>query len=78
MKQTLMLKNPKTKLKIYKQYLVIQNPSGESIIGYRYIKALYLHKDISISISQCIKLASKVDVYFIDPYGYIIAKMELV
>ncbi|MEA3227611.1 MAG: hypothetical protein U9P38_00910 [Campylobacterota bacterium] len=75
MKKTIIIKNSSTKIDISSQYLVIKTVSQENIIGYRHIKELFINKLIDISMANCLKLAKKFDLYFINQHGKILAKV---
>lgn len=75
MKKTIIIKNSSTKIDVLSQYLVVKTVSQEDIVGYRYIKELYINKLIDISMENCLKLATKFDLYFINQHGKILAKV---
>ena len=78
MKQIVVIKDSKTHLHIYKDYINIKKPTcSDNIIAYRYIEKIYINKLIDITIGECLKLAHHFDVYIIDQYGYIISKIKL-
>ncbi len=77
MKQIVVFKNSKTIVTIFSEYLIVKINNVENIIAYKYILELYINKNINISISNCIKLASLFDVWFINHHGKILAKVEL-
>ena len=74
MKQIVVIKDSSTSLYIDKDYIVV---NSNNIIAFRYIKALYLNKNIDINISKCLKLARCFKIYFIDRFGNIIGNIEL-
>jgi len=76
MKQTIIIKDSKTTINVFTDYLVVKSQTSETIIGYIHIKEIYLNKLIDISIANSIKLSSYFDVYFIDRYGKILAKVD--
>jgi len=76
MKQIVVIKNSQTKVFVCKNYLIVRTKDAENILGFRYIEKLYLNKLIDISISNVIKLSHIFDVYFIDQYGKILAKVQ--
>ncbi|MDQ7060890.1 MAG: hypothetical protein Q9M43_07015 [Sulfurimonas sp.] len=76
MKQTIIIKDSKTMINICSDYLIVKSQSTETVIGYIHIKEIYLNKLIDISIAHAIKLSSYFDVYFIDRYGKILAKVD--
>ncbi|MEA3522726.1 MAG: hypothetical protein U9R50_07105 [Campylobacterota bacterium] len=75
MKQIVIVKDSKTDLSIFSEYLVVKTQTQESVIAYRYIKEIYINKLINISIAKSIKLATIFDVYFIDQHGKVLAKV---
>ncbi len=77
MKQTLVISDSKTKLRIHSTYLVAKSANKDTIIAYRYIKELYLNKLIDISMADSIYLAKIFKIYFIDQHGYILAQVAL-
>ena len=75
MKQILIINNSKTSIEVGSNYLIFKTDTQETVIGYRYIKELHLNKLINISVSNCLKLANCFDLFFIDRYGNILAKV---
>lgn len=75
MKKTIIVKNSSTKIDVLSEYLIIKTKSQEDIVGYRHIKEVYFNKLIDISLTNCIKLATKFDVYFINQHGKVLAKV---
>ncbi|MEA1892884.1 MAG: hypothetical protein U9N33_09250 [Campylobacterota bacterium] len=75
MKKTVIVKNSSTKIDVLSQHLVVKTASQEDVIGYRYIKELYINKLIDISMVNCLKLATKFDIYFINQHGKILGKV---
>jgi len=78
MKQIVVIKASSTILTIEKEYLVIKKSTcSDNVIAYRHIKRLYMNKLINISISECLKLASLFELYFINQHGNILGSIKV-
>lgn len=75
MKKIIIIKDSSTRVDIFSEHLVIKTKSQEDIVGYRYIKELYINKLVEISLKNCLKLATKFDIYFINQHGKVLAKV---
>jgi len=78
MKLPLILKNSKTSIEIHKEYLVAKTDIGENIIAYRHIDKIYINKHIQLNPYELLHLCLFMEVWLIDRYGNILAKVELV
>ena len=75
MKKIIVIKNSSTTVHVFSQYLIIKTAFQENIVGYRYIKELYVNKLIDISLSNYLKLATHFDIYFINQHGKVLGKV---
>jgi len=75
MKKILIIKDASTVIHLFTEYLVVKTESQEDIIGYRYIKEIYINKLLDISLKEYLKLATKFDVYFINQHGQVLGKV---
>ena len=75
-KKELIFKNPNTKLKIFSTYIQFYANGVPMILGYRYIKHIYINKTIKIELKDIYRLSTKVPVYIIDYNGYILASIK--
>lgn len=76
-KRILILKNSSIKIKIYSEYMIIKSFTHNEVVAFRYIDELYINKNISISLSDIVKLATHFKVYLIDHNGYILANIKI-
>jgi len=77
MKQIVIIKESLTTLFIKEKYMIIKKPEcSDNIIAYRHIKTLYINKLIAITISDCLKLASIFELYFINQHGNILGSIQ--
>jgi len=74
--KVLILRDPSTRLTIFKEYMVIKNILNDYIISFSHIETIYLSKSISIDIATCYKLSQKVPLFIIDHDGYILAELK--
>jgi len=78
MKQIIVIKASSTILNIEKEYLIIKKSTcSDNVIAYRHIKRLYINKLVNISISECLKLASLFELYFINQHGNILGRIQI-
>jgi len=78
MKQIVVIKESSTTIYIDQKYLIVKKVGySDNVISYRNIKKLYLNKLIQISISDCLKLASYFELYFINQHGNILGRIQI-
>lgn len=75
-KKELIFKNPNTKLKISSTYIQFYSNGVPMLLGYKYIKHIYINKTIKIELKDIYKLSIKVPVYIIDHNGYVLASIK--
>jgi len=71
MKQIVILKDSKTTLRIYQDYMVVTKDDKESVLAFRYIKELYINKSIEFSLKECVDLSKIFKIFITDRYGNI-------
>jgi len=76
-KKVVVIKNPKTKIRVYQDYMIIKTPISTEILAYRYIGELYINKTINIRPSELVRFATMFDTYLIDHNGYILASIRI-
>ena len=76
MKKTIIVKNSKSKIKVYNNYIEIINMNENRVIGIRNIRELYLNQQIEISPSKFLKLLQEFKIFFINHHGKILGKIE--
>jgi hypothetical protein len=76
-KSPLILKNPKTKIIVHKNYLELFIDGSKYVISFLHILEIYLNKNISIKPSQLIAIAKKCPLYFIDHHGYVVGALKV-
>lgn len=59
-----------------KTYIEISDGVLSQIYGVEQLEALYLHKEIDLSIAQAYDLSKYLDIFFIDARGTILARYE--
>ncbi len=77
MKQIVIVKESKTKVKFHKDYLEISSIYENRVIAKRFIKEFYMNQQIVVKPSELINLAKKVKVYFINQHGTILSSLRL-
>lgn len=75
-KYNLVLKTPTLCVKLKNSYIEVSDGVLSQIYGILNIKALYLHKDIELSIGHCYAISKYIKIYFIDANGNILAKYK--
>jgi hypothetical protein len=76
MKQIVILKDSKTTIKIYQDYMVITKDNTEGVVAFRYIKELYINKNIELSIKECVDLSKIFKIFLIDRYGNVLVEVK--
>lgn len=59
-----------------KTYVEISDGILSQIYGVEQLEALYLHKEIDLSIAHAYELSKYLDIFFIDARGTILARYE--
>ena len=72
MKQIVIIKDSKSKIKINSDYIEVRNIYENRIIGLKNISQLYINQQIEVIPSQLIKISSSIQVFFIDHHGHIL------
>lgn len=75
-KYNLILKTPTLCVKLKNNYIEVSDGVLSQIYGILNIKALYLHKDIELSINHCYAISKYIKIHFIDANGNILAKYK--
>ncbi len=75
-KKELIFKNPNTKLRIFSTYIQFYANGVPMLLGYKYIKHIYINKTIKIELKDIYKLSMKIPVYIIDHNGYMLASIK--
>jgi len=75
MKKIIIIKDSSAIVDVFPEYLVIKTESQEDVVGHRYIKEFYINKLVDISLKNCLRLATKFDIYFINQHGKVLAKV---
>lgn len=75
-KYNLILKTPTLQISLKNTYLEVNDGVLSQIYGVLNLKALYIHKDIALPISECYAISRYIKIYFIDGYGHIVAKYK--
>lgn len=73
-KKLLILQNKDIQIKPYKRFFYIKTKYENRVISYRYIKALYLHKDIEVDSKILKKLIGYFEIHYIATNGDIIIR----
>ena len=76
MKQIVIIKDSKSKLKIKSDYIEISTIFENRIIGLKNISQLYINQQIEIIPAQLIKISSCIEVFFIDHNGHILGSIK--
>ncbi len=76
MKKILILKESKTKIRIFENHIEIKTPYEQYPIAKKFIKAIYLNKAIKITIGKCYQLSKIAPLFLIDENGYILSSLQ--
>ncbi|GEM_PF-3597666 len=76
MKRALIVKDPKAKIRVFSTHIEVVTFYEKQYVGFLHIKAIYLNKNISLFISDALKLSEQFPLYFIDSRGTILAKIS--
>ena len=76
-KRTLIVKDSRTKVELYDSHLQISSFQETQYIGLEQIKSIYINKNITMSLADAVKIASRMPFYFIDGRGKILGKILL-
>ncbi len=71
----MVIRNPKVRLRIDNNSLIVKNKKSSSVISLEYIDSLYIYVGIRIELVLLEKISRKIPLYLIDRYGYIKAKL---
>ena len=71
----MVIRNPKVRLRIDNNSLIVKNKKSSSVISLEYIDSLYIYVGIRIELALLEKISRKIPLYLIDRYGYIKAKL---
>lgn len=77
MKKILIVKDSKSKIKIFDNYLIVSTLYESKVIGFKHIKEIYLNKLIKLTPAQCLKLAKSFNVNFINYHGQILGSIKV-
>jgi len=72
----LILKNPKTKVKVYKNYLELFNEGTKYVISFIHISEIYMNQNIQLFPADLLKISKKCPLHFIDHHGYILGSIR--
>jgi hypothetical protein len=75
-KYNLILKTPTNTISLKNTYLEVNDGVLSQVYGVLNLKALYIHKDIKLQISECFAISRYVKIYFIDANGNIVARYK--
>ena len=74
MKRTLIVKEPKARIKVFNTHLEISTFYETQYIGFSMIISAYIHKNVRLEIADAFHIAKHIPLYFIDKRGHIIGK----
>jgi hypothetical protein len=72
----LILRSKEVKICPHQDYIDITIEKNHTIYSYKNIASFYINKNITISISDIIKIARKKPLYFTDENGYVVAMLK--
>ncbi len=76
MSRSLIVKDAKAKVRYLGTAIEVKSLYGDTVVGFRHIRYVYLHQDIDITIKTAIRIARKVPLFLIDKRGKIIARVS--
>ena len=76
MKQIVIIKDSKSKIKINSDHIEVKSIYENRIIGLKNINQLYINQQIQIVPSQLIRISEFIQVFFIDHYGHILGAIK--
>jgi len=74
--QPLILKNPKTKVKVYKNYLELFIEGTKYVISFIHIDEIYMNQNIKLIPAELLKISKKCPLHFIDHNGYVLGTLR--
>ncbi len=75
MKRTLVVKEEKTKIKVFETHIEIATFYEIQHVGFNQTKAAYINKKAKLSVGDALLIARHVPLYFIDKKGNILGKI---
>jgi len=75
MKRTLIVKDPKAKIRVYDSHVEITTFYAVQMVGFHQMTSAYVNKRAKLSIQEAIAISEKVPLYFIDQRGNILGKI---
>jgi hypothetical protein len=75
MKRTLIVKEPTAKIRVMATHLEISTFYETQYVGFSQMTSAYIHKNVRLNISEAIRIAEHVPLYFIDKHGNILGKI---
>jgi hypothetical protein len=72
----LILRSKEVKIYPHSDYIDVTVQKNHTIYSYKNIAKFYINKNITISISDVIKIARKKPLYFTDENGYVVARLK--
>lgn len=76
MKKIILINDKKAKIKLAKEYIEIIKSSENIVVAKKFIKELYINRDVKIPITIFIELLKIAPIYFIDHNGYVKAELK--
>ena len=75
MKRTLIVKDPKARIKVFPSHVEINTFYAVQLVGFNQMTAAYINKRAKLSIGDAIAISDKVPLYFIDQKGNILGRI---
>ncbi len=75
MKRTLIVKDPKARIKVFPSHLEIITFYAVQLVGFNQMTSAYINKRVKLTIEDAIAISDKVPLYFIDQHGNIIGRL---
>ena len=74
MKRTLIVKEPKARVKVFDSHLEISTFYETQYVGFSKMTSVYIHKHVRLNMADAFRIAEHVPLYFIDKRGNILGK----
>ena len=76
MNYTLIVKEPNAKIRAYSNHIQVSIGKSIKIFAFRHLRSVFINQMATISLLSCKKISSKLDLYIIDPKGFVILEIR--
>ncbi len=77
MKRTLIVKDPKARIRVFSSHVEIITFYAVQLVGFNQMTSAYINKRVKLTIEDAIAISDKVPLYFIDRRGNILGRIYM-